>query len=117
MGEFKFPGMQQVALKALALPVERISRDRMTQMLQVDTDLMGAAGARHAGDQGPTLPAGEEFVVGHRITPRGRASGGHFLPLDGVASDRQIDHPLGMAGSASDNRKIGFLHQAVGKGS
>jgi len=84
-------------------------------MLQVDADLMGAARAGHAGDQAVSFVDGEDFIIGHRLAPRGGAAWGHFLAIDGMAANGEIDGSLHMAGSAPNDCQIGFLDLAVGK--
>ena len=117
MKEFKFPRMQEVSLEAVAFPVEWVSGDRVTEALEMDADLMGSSGTWHARNERPTIPRGEKLVVGHRISSRWGAARSHLLPLDRVASDRQINGSLGVAWAPPDDGQIGFLHQAVGKGS
>jgi hypothetical protein len=51
MGELQFPGMQEMALEVVAFPIERVSRNRMAEMLEMNADLVGASCARHAGDK------------------------------------------------------------------
>jgi hypothetical protein len=115
MGELKSPGVEQVSGEVTPLAVKRVAGDRMTEMLEMDADLVGATGARHAGDEGPSVAGSEEFVVGDGITAGGGAAGRHLLALDGVASDGQINGSLGVPGGSPDDGKIGFLDLTIGE--
>jgi len=61
--------MKEVAFEAVSFSVERVSCNRVSQALKVDSDLMGAPGMRHAGDECPSVTGGEELIVGHCIAP------------------------------------------------
>ena len=94
-------------------PVERISHDGMAEMLEVDADLVGATGAGLAFHEGFSLERSEDPVLGDRFPA---AFGDrHFLPVDGMASDRGLDLAVRHAGDSLDEREIGFFHQAVGE--
>jgi hypothetical protein len=43
--------VEQVPGEVATLSVKRIAGNRVTEILEVDTDLVGASGARHAGNQ------------------------------------------------------------------
>jgi hypothetical protein len=107
--------VEQVSGEVATLSVKRIAGNRVTEILEVDTDLVGASGARHAGDERPTIASGKEFIVGDGIASGRWSAGRHFLALDRVASDRQIDGSLRVPGAATDNGQIGLLHLTVGE--
>jgi hypothetical protein len=115
VSELESPGVEQVSGEVATLSVKRIAGNRMTEMLEVDANLVGATGARHAGDERPTVARGKEFIVGDGIASGRWSAGRHFLALDRVAADGQIDGSLRVPGTATDNGQIGFLHLTVGE--
>ena len=115
MRELEFPGMQEMPLEAFPFSIERISRNRMAKVLEMDAYLVGSAGARHAGHQGPVVADSQQLVIGDGVAAGGRAAGSHLLALDRMTPDGQIDGSLGMAGTSPDDGNIGFLYLSVGK--
>ena len=47
--------MEQVAGKVFAPAVKWVASNRVTQMGQMDADLVGASCTRHAGHEGPSF--------------------------------------------------------------
>jgi len=115
MHEFKLPGVKEMSFKPVPFSIERISDNRVAQMLQMHADLMGAPGARHAGDKAVIFVGRDHLVVRHCFTPGGGAASRHFLTLHRMAADGEIDGSLAMTGFPPDDGKVGFLHQTVCK--
>jgi hypothetical protein len=115
MCEFELPSMEKMAFEVVPFSIERIAGDRMSEMLEVDPDLVGATCARHASHQGPSVTDGQQFVIGHGIPAGGGAARGHLLALHGVTSYSQINGSLRVSGPSPDDGEIGFFHLSVRK--
>ncbi len=91
--------------------VDRITNDGMTDLAQMDADLMGAPGR---DDDGEERDARERLRVNDARYGRSSASGPRRDPfaLNRIASDGQVDCPSG-AHSAPHERHVSFVHFTV----
>lgn len=105
-----------MTFEAVALSVEGVPCDRVSQALKMDADLVGASCAGHAGNECPAITGGEKFVVSHGVASRGGTPGGHFLALDRMTADGEIDGSFGMTRPSPDDGEIGFLDLAIREG-
>ena len=70
-------------------PVDGIAEDGGADMVEVDADLVGAAGVEVAADEGGfgREIGGEDTVIGDGGFAGGRGDDRHFLAVDRVAAD------------------------------
>ena len=87
--------------------VKRVAGDRAAGGGGVDADLVGAAGKKFYFQQGGPGPRGDDFPVGPGRTALGAHS--HFLPVDGVASDRAFPRTHLAFGPTEHKSEVGFL--------
>ena len=107
MSERDFPGVKEVARVCAAAAVNWITCDRVAEVFQMDSDLVGAAGVRVALDERFPLVRRAQSVACERIAPA--FHDGHSLAVDGVAADRGIDFSMGHAESAIDQCQVGLV--------
>lgn len=105
--------MEQVAWDVAAAAVDGIPRDGVPEMLEVDTDLVGASGLGLALDEAAAGFASEHTIGGAGFAAAG--IDGHFLAVDLVAGDGGVDETVGHAGHAVGDREINLRHAAVGE--
>lgn len=93
-------------------PVDGIAEDGGADVVEVDADLVGAAGVEVAEDQGGLggWIRGEGFVIGDGGLAPGRVYDGHFLTVHGVASDVGEDGFRGGLWDAVGNGKVELFH-------
>lgn len=87
-------------------------------MLEVDTDLVGAAGMEMAEDEGGFAGeiGGDDLVIGDRGFACRRCDHGHFLAVYGVSADVGENRVFGFCRNAIGDGEIDFLHgRALGK--
>ena len=96
-------------------PVNRITDEWRALVMEMDADLVGAAGVEVAEDEGgETGGVGrEDFVVGDRGFSTGRVDDGHFLTVHRVAADVGENRVLGGLRDALGDGQIEFLHRAA----
>ena len=74
MLEAKFPGVQHLARKSLceSAAVNFITQDRMTEMMKMNADLMGAAAVKSAFHQTQLARGSDDavFGLGRTTSPR-----------------------------------------------
>jgi hypothetical protein len=110
MGESQLPGMEHVALEFSASAVDRIARHGLAEVLQVDANLVGAAGFGMALHEGFSLAGIEHAIVRERLATA--LHDGHFLAVDGMPSDGRLDFAVGHAGDAIREGEVGFFDMA-----
>ncbi len=92
--------------------VDGVCDDGCALVVEVDADLVGAAGVEVAEDEGG---AGggvgvEDLVVGDGGFAAGWVDDGHFLAVDGVAADVGEDGVFGRGGDAAGDGEVEFFH-------
>jgi hypothetical protein len=107
--------MEQVPLKSVPLTVDGITGDRMTEILEMHADLVRPSGPRSAGDQGPSLARGQNFVIRDGLASGRGATRGHFLALNGMPADRQIHGARSVSGGSLHDGEVGFADLPVCK--
>lgn len=89
--EGELPGVEHEAGggEFVFFPVDGIAEDGGSDVVEVDADLVGAAGVEVAADEGGFCReiGGEDFVIGDRGLASGRGDDRHFLAVDGMAAD------------------------------
>lgn len=98
--------------------VDGIAEDGGADVLEVDADLVGAAGMEVAEDEGGFggLIGGDDFVIGDRGFPAGWIDHCHFLAIHWMSADVSEDGVLGFEGNAVSDGEVDFLHRrALGK--
>ena len=112
MGVEHLAGDAQVGGQAMAgAAVGGVADDRMSEAGHVNADLMGAAGFdAHAQERGEGA-GGEGFVAGEGGAAFFRD--GHFLAVDGMAADGEIDRAGGFGRGAPHEGEV-FLLDGVG---
>jgi hypothetical protein len=112
MGVEHLAGDAQVGGQAMAgAAVGGVADDRMSEAGHVNADLMGAAGFdAHAQERGEGA-GGEGFVAGAGGAAFFRD--GHFLAVDGMAADGEIDRAGGFGRGAPHEGEV-FLLDGVG---
>lgn len=113
MREFEFPSMEHVALEISPSSIDGIARNRVAEVFQVNADLVCAAGLGLALHEGLALSCFKNAVTGEGIATS--FDDGHFLSMDGMASDRRLDGAVRHAGRSIDKGEVGFFHAAGGE--
>ncbi len=98
MGKLELAGMEELALKTGAADhttrtVDRIADYRVTDRLEVHTDLVSAPGFKAQQEQCMTRKALKHTKMGARLAASYR-SNGHLLAVARIATDRRVDAPL-----------------------
>lgn len=123
MGEAELAGMQEQAgcggFLAGGLGVDSIPKDRASQRLHVNPDLVGATGVQVAFDQGPGILSFSAFPEDF-VSCDGRLSLGwlddcHFLSAHRVPSDAVLNFSRWRGGNALDHAMVDFCCFAIGK--
>ena len=113
------PGVEHEAaglLGSLAgFAVNRITDEWRALVMEVDADLVGAAGVEVAENEcGEAGGVGrEDFVVGDRSFPTGWIDDGHLLAVHRVAADVGENRVFGWLWDALGDGQIEFLHGAA----
>ena len=92
--------------------IEMVSQERMTQILHVDPDLMGASGLQDQGYQTKSVALMDDFIMGHSgFTMFGIDPSGD----DGIfhTSDRSIDRSVVMLNDTVYQSVIFTVHGLV----
>lgn len=105
--------MKEVALMRSAATIDGIARHGLTKVFQMNSDLVGASRAGTAFDEGLALIRSEHTVVGECLTAT--LIDGHFLAMDLVATDRDIDFPMGHSRCSIHQCQISFFYAARGE--
>ena len=115
MAKLQLPRVQHVPGKAAAAPIERITENRAAQALQMNPNLMGAARAGTAFDQGDSIRRTEHAIFGQRSPAATGFANAHLPPIGRMARDRRIHDAVAPAGNSRDKRQIHLDHLATGK--
>lgn len=92
--------------------IEEVAGDGMSEMLEVDPDLMGATGVQFDFHMGRAAQAFEDAVRGAGVAA---FSHGHALALEAVARNRGVNFAAQSAKLAADDGFVDFLSLARGK--
>jgi hypothetical protein len=116
VAEGEFPGVEHLAgIIAGAFPaVQFVAEDRMTEVMQVDADLVGPAAVQGAFDEADPVAGTQDAVFGFRGAALA-AGDAHPLSMDGMTFDRFIDDAGSLAQRAGDERQINLGHGACGE--
>lgn len=115
MSYLEFPRVEKLARVVGAAAVDAVACDGMTQMFQVDADLVRPARARTAFQQAEFSVGGHDFPCRLGRTGPGPVRDRHALAVNRVARDGAIDHAGRGAGFAPNNSQVGFSRAAIGK--
>jgi len=118
MGEAELPGVEHLAgvVGDEAGGVEGIAEEGVAEVLQVDADLVGAAGVEGALDEGADAWEILEDEPGGAGCASAASEDGHFFAMDGVAADLVIDGAGAGAGEeALDEGEVDFGDGAAGE--
>ncbi len=115
MRERELPGVQKMALEAAAPAIDRIAGERVAEVLEVDADLVRAAGLRPALDEVQAVAGREHAVVRHRLTAFAGEVDGHFLAVRPVAADCGVDGAAAASQRALDDGEVDLFDRAVGE--
>jgi hypothetical protein len=91
-----------------------ISQNGMTEMLQMDPNLMSASTMQHAFQQGRRHPAAYHLKIGARLTSA-LTCDRHLRPVNTMPANRGVNAPGIPPQFSGDEREINFLNRAVGK--
>ncbi len=112
--EGELPGVEEEAWGGVGVffSVDGVAEDGGAEVVEVDADLVGAAGVEVAEDEGGFGGGvcGADFVIGDGCFAAGRIYDGHFLAVDGVAADVGEDGSGGWVGYAIGDGEVEFLH-------
>lgn len=120
MVEGELPGVEEKARggERVFFPVNGIAEDGGADVVEMDADLVGAAGVEVAQDErglGGGI-GGERFVIRDRGLAAGWIDDGHFLAVHWVATDVREDRFLVRLGDAVRDCEVELLHGgALGK--
>ena len=98
--------------------IDRISENGGADVLEMDADLVGAAGVKMTENEGGFggLVGGDDFVIGDRGFSTGRVDHGHFLSIHRMSTDMREDRVFVFQGDAVGDGEIDFFHAgALGK--
>ncbi|MEY3480832.1 MAG: hypothetical protein RIQ71_1607 [Verrucomicrobiota bacterium] len=109
----QFPGMQQLARKIGAAPVDPVAGDGMSEVFQMDADLVRATGFRPAFEQTQLAVCGDELPRGFRRARAGPVGHSHSLAVHRMAGNGSGDDTCRGAGFAPDHGEIGFSCSAL----
>ena len=116
--EGELPGVEhEAAGLGGGLAVDGIADERGAFVMEVDADLVGAAGVEMAEDErgeGGGV-GGEDFVIGDGGLAAGRIDDGHFLAVHGVAADVGEDAVLRGLRDALGDGEVEFFHGPAGE--
>ena len=115
--EGELPGVKhEAAGLGGGLAVDGIADERGAFVVEVDADLMGAAGVEMAEDERGERGGvgGEDFVIGDSGLAAGRIDDGHFLAIHRVAADVGEDAVLGGLRDALGDGEVEFFHGPAG---
>ena len=113
------PGVEHQATSLFGglagLSVNRIAHERRALVVEVDADLVGAAGVEVAKDQRREAGrvGGENFVIGDGGLAAGWIDDGHFLAVHRVTADVGENRVLGRLGNALADSEIEFFHRSA----
>jgi hypothetical protein len=118
VGKAELPCVEHLTLilAGLAACVKGVAEERMAEVLEVDADLMGAAGVEGTLDEG--ADAGELLEDAPAGTGGASAAveDGHFFSMDGMAADGILDGAAAWAGEvAADEGEVDLRHRPAGK--
>ncbi|MCH9611972.1 MAG: hypothetical protein S4CHLAM102_04520 [Chlamydiia bacterium] len=111
MGEVEGVGVEELAV-GCGGGVEGVAEDGGVEVVEVDADLVGAAGDGLGADEEEVGGGGEDFKVGlGGLT--GFGLDGHFFAVCGVAADGGVD--VEGLGAVTGDGEVFFFHLPVGK--
>ncbi len=98
--------------------VDGIAKNGGADVLEVNTDLVGATGVEVAKDEGGFggLIRGDDFVIGDRSFSGWRRDHGHFLAIHRMSANVSEDRVFGFQWNTISDSEVDFLHcRALGK--
>src|SRR5579871_6372585 len=131
MGEGEPGGVKEVSVEREGVffladdvggSVEGVADDWMAEGLEVDANLMGAAGLDADLDEGERAVRGgkafDDFDMGDGGTDTlaiSRTAGGHAVATDQIAADREVDGGVVLGDVAVDESDVGLFDVALGE--
>jgi hypothetical protein len=114
MGKSQFPGVQHHARCGGSFPIKRIADHGMTEMMQMDADLVGPSAVQRTFHQAYSTAGLQDAI----FRP-GRSSTAqidrHFFALYRMPADRGIDCSAGSFEGPGNEREVDFLDLALGE--
>ena len=87
--------------------IDRISDHRVAEVLEMNTNLVGASCPRLALHQRCSALGCQYSIMGEGLTsPLYHC---HFLAVDGMSANSGLDFPMGHAGRSAHKRKVGLF--------
>lgn len=116
MIERQFPSVQHLSRKISAAPasVNLVAQNRMTEVLQMHSDLVRAPAVQATLDQARFGSAAHHAEISASSAST-LACYGHFRAVNTVARDRCIDRSGIAPRFPTDKREVDFLHAARGE--
>src|SRR5437667_8210580 len=113
MVEAKFPRMQHLPreLSGASSAINRVTEDRISKMLEMDTNLMGSTTVQPAFKQAPISCRTHDFEIGSRHSPaltRNR----HLLAMNAVTRNRHDDASGSAPQFPGNNRQVDLVNRA-----
>ena len=99
--------MEHVTLEFAPPAISRVARYGMSEVFQVNTDLVRASGFGLALHEGFSLTGIQDSVMGESLAAP--IDDGHFLAVDGVSTDGGIDFSVRHSGDSIDEGEVGFI--------
>lgn len=115
MPDREFPCVKKLPRKIGAAAVNAIAGHGVSEVLEVDAYLVGAAGFRAALEETESSVARHEFPRCFGRAGSGAVRNGHALPVDRVTRDGRGDHAGRGARFAANNGQVSFLRGALGE--
>ncbi len=114
MVEGQLPGVEEEARggEFVFFPVDRIAQDGGAEVVEVDADLVGAAGVEVAEDEGGFggVIGGEGLVIGDGGFASRGIYDGHFLAVYRVTADMGEDGVFFLSGDAVGDGEVELFH-------
>lgn len=107
--------MKKLPRKIGAAAVNAIAGHGVSEVLEMDAYLVGAAGFRTALEEAESPVARHEFPCGFGGAGSGAVRNGHALPVDRVTRDGRSDHASRGARFAANDSQVSFLRGALGE--